>query len=71
MANGQYVHDGAVAMNCVPFGTRYLVLDGPRAGGTFTVKDRIGHGSDFDIWMASRSAAIAYGRRAVTIRLLP
>ncbi len=71
MANGENVHQGAVAMNCVPFGTRYSVLDGPRAGQTYTVKDRIGHGSDFDIWMSSRAAAIDYGRRTVTISRVP
>lgn len=67
MANGEYVHDGAVAMNGVPFGTRYRVLDGPMAGRVFTVKDRIGHSSEFDIWMESCNAALNYGRRTIHI----
>ena len=68
MANGQRVHDGAVAMNGEPLGARFEVIDGPRAGSVVTVADRIGHGSQFDIWMASCDAARAYGRRLIHIR---
>lgn len=68
MANGERVHDGAVAMNGVPFGTRFEVLSGPYAGRVLTVKDRIGHSSEFDIWMASCDAALNYGRRRISIR---
>ena len=71
MANGERVHEGAVAMNCIPFGTRYRVLDGPRAGALLTVKDRIGHGSDFDIWMPTRSVALTYGRQLITVHRVP
>lgn len=67
MANGQQVHDGAVAMNGPSFGTQYVVLSGPKDGRVYTVKDRIGHGSDFDIWMSSCDAARQYGRRTITI----
>ena len=67
MANGEPVHDGAVAMNCVPFGTRYRILQGPMAGKVVTVKDTIGRGSQFDIWVHGRRAARNYGRRTVAI----
>ena len=65
MANGQRVYRGAVAMNGVPLGSVWQV-DG---GGTYTVADRIGHSSQFDIAMPGDCAgAIAYGRRVITVR---
>ncbi len=65
MANGQRAHAGAVAMNGVPLGSVWAV-DG---AGTYTVADRIGHGSQFDIAMPGDcGAAIAYGRRTITVR---
>jgi 3D (Asp-Asp-Asp) domain-containing protein len=67
MADGAYVHAGAVAMNGVPLGSRYRVLNGPLAGAVLTVEDRIGSGSRFDVWLASCSAAISYGRRTIDV----
>jgi 3D (Asp-Asp-Asp) domain-containing protein len=71
MANGQTVHDGAVACNFLPFGTRVLVLDGSLAGRILTVEDRIGWGSDFDIWLPSEAACMAYGRQHISIQIIP
>lgn len=68
MANGEWVHDGAAAMNDVAFGSQWLVLDGTMAGRVFTVKDRIGSGSDFDIWIYDCNAAIRYGRQHIRIQ---
>lgn len=59
--------DGDVAMNGVALGSRWHVVDGPFAGRTLVVADRIGHGSQFDIWMASCDAARDYGRRRITV----
>jgi hypothetical protein len=68
MANGQRVYRGAVAMNGVPFGTKYRVLDGPLQGAVLTVSDRIGSGSSFDVAMPGDCpAARAYGRRRIRI----
>lgn len=68
MANGQRAHRGAVAMNGPAFGTKYYVHSGPLAGQTLTVKDRIGHGSDFDIALPGDcGAARQYGRRTIRI----
>jgi 3D (Asp-Asp-Asp) domain-containing protein len=65
MANGQHTYRGAVAMNGVPLGSVWEV-DG---GGIYTVADRIGHGSSFDIAMPGDcEGARAYGRRTITIR---
>lgn len=67
MANGRQTHDGAVAMNNVPFGTKWRILSGTLKGKVVTVEDRIGHGSEFDVWMSSCDAARKYGRQQISI----
>ncbi len=70
MASGKAVYEGAAAMNGVPLGTKYQVVSGPEAGKIYTIEDRIGHSSDFDIaYPGDCDAAIEYGRR--TIRIEP
>ncbi len=66
-ADGGRGYDGSVAMNGVPFGSKWKALTGPRAGQVFTVNDRIGHSSQFDIWMSSCAAALQYGRKEIQI----
>lgn len=70
-ASGESVHAGGVAMNGVALGSRFLVSDGPLAGSVLRVNDRIGHGSDFDVWFDDCGAANAYGRRTITIVAQP
>ena len=57
MANGEYPYFGAVACNLVPLGTT-IYIEGL---GNFVVKDRIGHGSDLDIFMNTYDECMAYG----------
>jgi 3D (Asp-Asp-Asp) domain-containing protein len=65
MANGQRVFRGAVAMNGVPMGSRWRVVE---TGEVYVVADRVGHSSGFDIAMpADCAAAVRYGRRTVTV----
>lgn len=71
MANGEYPYFGAVACNILPLGTRIKVLDGPFAGQTFVVKDRIGWGSQLDFYLGDVAACYEYGRRVVRIVVLP
>lgn len=66
-ASGRQVSDGMAAMNDVPLGTQWLVHDGPRSGSVFEVTDRIGRGTEFDIWFADCDDARAYGRRTILI----
>lgn len=66
-ASGVEVGHGQAAMNGVPLGTEWLVHDGPQAGRTFEVTDRIGHSTEFDIWFATCDDAIIYGRRTITV----
>lgn len=69
MASGKNTYSGAAAMNGVPLGSRFRVLDGPRAGSTFVVEDRIGHSSGFDIaYPGNCGAARQYGRRTISIQ---
>lgn len=66
MANGQPTHHGAAAMNGVPLGSQWEVVG---TDHVYTVADRIGHGSQFDIAMPGDCAAArAYGRRTITVR---
>lgn len=71
MADGSHVRLGSAASNRHPLGTR-LRLIGVRFLGrrTFVVRDRIGSGSDLDLWSPSCSASRRWGRRRVRYRLL-
>ena len=66
MDNGEYPYFGAVACNLVPLGTT-IYIEGL---GNFVVKDRIGHGSDLDIFMNTYDECMAYGRRTVNVYII-
>jgi 3D (Asp-Asp-Asp) domain-containing protein len=66
-ADGGHTGPGEVAMNGVPLGSTWAVRSGPLAGRVLVVTDRIGHGSQFDVWFSTCSAARAYGRRTIEI----
>lgn len=63
MANGEKPYEGAVACNLVPIGTK-LYIEGY---GYFVVKDRIGHGSQLDIFMDTYDECIQFGRRTLKV----
>jgi 3D (Asp-Asp-Asp) domain-containing protein len=71
MADGTHVRAGSVASNRHPLGTRIYLVGRPTFFGRrhFTVRDRIGYGSDLDFWTASCTAARTWGRRVVHYRL--
>lgn len=65
MANGQHTYAGAVAMNGQPIGSRWHVVE---TDAVYTVADRIGHGSQFDIAMPGDcDGARRYGRRTIHV----
>lgn len=79
MANGRHVHTGAVANNFLPLGT--LIRMDRRIGmhdehgrylrkRYFRVEDRIGWGSQLDIWHARCDESNAWGRRVVGFRVV-
>lgn len=67
-ASGKWPQPGMVAVmdRSIPFGTR-VVIDGI---GTFVVEDWIGHGSEFDIFTHSCSAADRFGRQHRAVQVL-
>jgi 3D (Asp-Asp-Asp) domain-containing protein len=70
MADGSYTRAGSVAMNILPLGTRIKTarkFDGRRI---FTVRDRIGYGTELDFWTPTCGRAIAYGRHTVKYKVL-
>ena len=70
MADGSHVRAGSVASNRHPLGTRIRLVGVTFSGRRrFTVRDRIGHGSELDLWSASCAASIRWGRRVVHYRV--
>lgn len=71
MANGGRVHDGAIAANFLPFGTKVRIPDlfGDKV---FTVEDRMHgrFGKRVDIWMPNRQDAIRFGLRSTNIEIV-
>lgn len=71
-ASGQKVHDGMIAMNGMPFGTKIRIPD-HYGDKIFTVGDRMHKrwgNQKIDIWMTTRAAAMQWGVRTVTIEIL-
>jgi 3D (Asp-Asp-Asp) domain-containing protein len=71
-ANGTYVHDGIVASNMLPFGTRIMIpsLFGKKV---FTVEDRMAprFSQDVDIWMPSVGKAVYFGVHYAQVVIIP
>jgi len=61
-ANGTHVHDGVVASNILPFGTKIQI---PALFGNkvFTVEDRMSQKikNTIDIWMSNKPKAVDFG----------
>lgn len=68
-ANGTWPHPGTAAGNRWPFGTRLRVP----GTGVVTITDRIGHGSDLDIYLGHDGCdqrARHFGRRHLPVEVL-
>jgi 3D (Asp-Asp-Asp) domain-containing protein len=69
MADGSTVRAGSVAHNGLPLGT-HVTISPPFAGRRrFTVRDRIGWGTQLDLWTGSCAFANQWGRRTVRLRV--
>jgi 3D (Asp-Asp-Asp) domain-containing protein len=68
MADGTHTRAGSVAHNGYPLGKRLTIWPSPDGRRRFTVRDRIGHGTEVDFWVADCQQAIQWGRRTVHIR---
>ena len=69
MADGSHVRSGSVAQNSYSLGTHLEITPSPTGRRRFTVRDRIGWGTELDFWLPSCRAAMAWGRRTVRIRV--
>lgn len=79
MADGHRVHTGAVANNFLPLET-LIRTDSPIGMHDehgrwvrkryFRVEDRIGWGSQLDIWHARCSESVTWGRRVIGFRVV-
>ena len=67
MSDGSHTRRGSLAHNGLPLGTRVWVEPAVFGRHRYTVRDRIGWGTDADFWTPSCQAAVAFGRRAVRI----
>ena len=68
MANGKKVFEGAIANNCLDFGTKIKIND-----HIYTVSDRMNKRYDcnhFDIFLFSYSDAIKFGRQSLEYEIL-
>lgn len=67
-ASGKTPRRGMVATisRAIPFGTRVLI----EGIGEFVVEDRIGHGSEFDIFTPSCAEADRFGRHRARVTIL-
>jgi 3D (Asp-Asp-Asp) domain-containing protein len=70
-ANGSQVHDGIVATNLLPFGTKVMI---PSLFGNkvFTVEDRMNKrmANNIDVWMNDKLSAITFGAHTAEIAVL-
>jgi 3D (Asp-Asp-Asp) domain-containing protein len=70
-ADGSYVHDGVVATNLLPFGTKVMIpsLFGDKL---FTVNDRMSKRlmNNIDVWMGTKAAAIVFGAHTAKVVVL-
>jgi hypothetical protein len=67
MADGSWTRPGSLAHNGYPLGTRLWASPAVRGRHRWTVRDRIGYGSQADFWTASCAQARAFGRRTITL----
>ena len=68
MASGNRVYDGAIANNCLEFGTKVIIY-----GLEYTVEDRMnkryGSCDIFDIWMPTKEQAIEWGKVGTKVKI--
>jgi 3D (Asp-Asp-Asp) domain-containing protein len=71
-ASGETVHDGIIAYNYLPFGTKVRFPE-VFPGKVFEVQDRLRAGASTylaDIWMETREEAIQWGAKVLKIEIL-
>jgi hypothetical protein len=71
MADGTYTRAGSAASNRHHLGTRIqLTRPGPGGRRVWVIRDRIGYGSDLDLWQPACGLSRAWGRRTISYRVI-
>jgi len=70
-ANGTFVHDGVVAANFLPFGTK-IKIPGVFGEKVFTVEDRMHRRfkQRIDVWFPDRESALKFGYKILKVQIL-
>ncbi len=68
-AANTHVHDGIIASNFLPFGTK-VRMPSLYPNKIFTVEDRMKSNVKVDIWFSSRQEALNFGARVVEIEIV-
>jgi 3D (Asp-Asp-Asp) domain-containing protein len=68
---GTHVHFGQVAQNGLRLGTWIELKRRVHGRRRFRVEDRIGWGSELDVFMPSCADATNFGRQTLRFRILP
>lgn len=71
MADGSYTRPRSAASNILPLGTKIRLTGKAGPGGIrlYVIRDRIGWGTELDLWTASCSDALAFGRRNLRFKI--
>lgn len=63
-ASNTHVHDGTIACNFLPFGTK-VIFPNKFGDKVFTVEDRMRDSWKIDIWFETRQEALQFGKRTL------
>ncbi len=63
-ASNTHVHDGTIACNFLPFGTK-VIFPNQFGNKVFTVEDRMRDSWKIDIWFETRQEALQFGKRTL------
>ncbi len=71
MADGSYTRMRSAASNTLRLGTKIRLVGkaGPNGIRLYVIRDRIGYGTQLDLWTASCSDAIRFGRRNLRYKI--
>lgn len=69
MADGTSTRPGSAASNRHPLGTRIRLTRPAHGRKNWVIRDRIGHGTELDLWVGSCGKAIKYGRKNVSYKI--
>ena|SRR5215831_14704402 len=72
MADGTITRRRSAANNQLPLGTKIRLMGkqaGPNGMRRYVIRDRIGWGTQLDLWHGSCSTAIRYGRKNVHFKI--